>query len=174
MPPVQYVGAFPIPVYQPWSGHVPATGPALVIVQGLPGSGKTTFTETVLFRYPDTVRRVSRDHLRRMLFDSPYQPESPDREAMVTAVQAAAVDLLLANGYVAIVDDTNLNRNHLASMVSRIGPIYRSDIRIIDFTGIPVTECIQRDAERPEAERVGADVITGMWNRWLEDQPPTS
>jgi len=37
-----------------------------------------------------------------------------------------------------------------------------------DFTDVPLDECLRRDAERPEEERVGELAIRRMWDRHLK------
>lgn len=152
--------------------RIPLNGPALVIFQGLPGAGKSTVANHLLDTRPDTCRRVSRDHLRRMLFNAPFVPFTPDRERLVTWAQMDTIDILLDHDFVALVDDTNMYRPHLEAMLSRCDPIYRTDIMILDFTHIPLDTCIERDAQRPQDHRVGPEVITRMWDNWTTPLPP--
>lgn len=157
------------------TSHLPTTGPALIIFQGLPGSGKTTTANKLLAQHPNTYRRISRDHLRHMLFNTGFIPSHPyDREALVTRIQLNAIDILLDHGYAVIVDDTNLHRAHLEGMLRWIHAVYRQDIHLVNFLTVPIETCIERDAQRPEAEQVGADTIHAMHQRWLETQTPTT
>lgn len=151
---------------------VPATGPTLVVFQGLPGSGKTTAAYKLLAEYPDTRRRVNRDAIRWMLFNSPFIPRYPEREHEVTVVQVAAIRHLLLNGYVVLADDTNLWRPGLDRLRQLVAAhASAEDMIIVDFLGVPLAECIRRDAARPEAERVGESVIRDMLMRWHASAP---
>lgn len=160
--------------------HLPTTGPALVIFQGLPGSGKTTLANQLLTAHPDTYRRVSRDHIRRMYFNSPFIPGHPDdREEYVTKLSLAALGQLLEGGYVVLIDDTNLHQPHLTRMFQHLERLRRQGIldldhhhiHRLDFLAIPIDTCIQRDAQRPQHQQVGEQAIRNMHQRWLDNQP---
>src|SRR4051794_29747677 len=132
----------------------------LLITRGLPGSGKTTFARTLQPR----VTRVSRDDLRLMLHGRIMLTDWAD--AQVTAIQRGMVETLLRRGADVIVDDTNLRGRSVrewAKVAERCGAAFE----VHDFTDVPLDECIRRDAERPEAVRVGADAIRRMYDRYL-------
>ncbi|MEU8236745.1 AAA family ATPase [Actinoplanes missouriensis] len=132
----------------------------LLITRGLPASGKTTFARKL---QPGVVR-VNRDDLRRMLHGTRLYTQRA--EAQVTSAQRAAVEALLrAHGSV-IVDDTNLRAKTVrewAELAARFG----ASFEVHDFTDVPLDECLRRDAERPEDERVGEGGIRRMHERYL-------
>lgn len=80
--------------------------PALVIMSGLPGSGKTTFVHMLRARVP--MEHVESDAIRRSLFAIPtYSSEESGRVfAAVERRAAAAIDA----GNDVVVDATNLRR----------------------------------------------------------------
>jgi predicted kinase len=133
--------------------------PTLTITRGLPGSGKTTWA-----RSQRHAVRVNRDELRRMLHGG-YQ--GTDRaERQVTIVQLASIQALLADRIDVISDDTNLR----ASVVKRLISLAQqcgAQVAVRDFTDVPLSECIRRDAARAEAEQVGEWAIRDMWERYL-------
>jgi predicted kinase len=133
----------------------------LIITRGLPASGKTTFAR----KLQPAVVRVNRDDLRRMLHgDRLYTQRA---EAQVTHAQRAQVEALLRSGADVCVDDTNLRSGtvrYWARLAERLG----AQFEVHDFTDVPVEECIRRDAERPEDERVGATAIRRMHMLYLE------
>jgi predicted kinase len=133
--------------------------PTLTITRGLPGSGKTTWA-----RQQGGHLRVNRDELRRMLHGAPLH--TGWAEVQVTLAQRAQIDALLRAGLNVISDDTNLR----ARVVRELAELARSagaEVVVRDFTDVPVDECIARDVGRAEDERVGEDVIRGMWRRYL-------
>ena len=133
--------------------------PTLTITRGLPGSGKTTWA-----KQQGGHVRVNRDELRRMLHGEPLFTDRAERQ--VTLVQRAAIEALLRAGVNVICDDTNLR----AKVVRELAELARAcgaAVVIHDFTDVPVDECVTRDALRPEGERVGEDVIRGMFQRYL-------
>lgn len=132
----------------------------LTITRGLPGSGKTTWAKQQKGCWV-----VSRDPLRHMLW-RPWVHGDDELEAVCTVVQDASIGALLDAGLDVIVPDTNLEVGavrHLRALALR----HRADFRIEDFTGVPLETCIERDAARPEPERVGEAVIRSMWDRYL-------
>jgi predicted kinase len=132
----------------------------LLITRGLPASGKTTFARAL---QPDVVR-VNRDDLRRMLHGRRLYTDRAERE--VTLVQRASVEALLRKGISVIVDDTNLG----AEVVRRWATLaarHQATFEVHDFTGVPLEECIRRDAERDPADHVGEAGIRRMHQQYL-------
>ncbi|GAA4956383.1 AAA family ATPase [Actinoplanes utahensis] len=132
----------------------------LLITRGLPASGKTTFARKL---QPGVVR-VNRDDLRWMLHGARLYTQVA--EAQVTRAQRAAVEALLRTRASVIVDDTNLRAKTVrewAEMAARFG----ASFEVHDFTDVPVDECVRRDADRPEQERVGEGPIRRLHDRYL-------
>ncbi|WP_173155950.1 phosphatase domain-containing protein [Phytohabitans suffuscus] len=134
--------------------------PRLIITRGLPASGKTTFARKL---QPGVVR-VNRDDLRRMLHGD--RLFTTWAEGQVTAVQRAQVEALLRARADVCVDDTNLSSRLVrewAELAARFGATFE----VHDFTDVPVDECVRRDADRPESERVGEEAIRRMHEHYL-------
>jgi predicted kinase len=132
----------------------------LLITRGLPASGKTTFAKKLQPR----VVRVNRDDLRRMLHgDRLYTPRA---EAQVTLVQRAAVEALLGAGADVIVDDTNL-RGRTVREWAALAARHDAAFEVHDFTDVPLEECLRRDAERADVDRVGEAGIQRMHDLYL-------
>lgn len=132
----------------------------LMITRGLPASGKTTFARKL---QPGVVR-VNRDDLRRMLHGERLFTQWA--EWQVTIAQRAQVEALLRAGLDVCVDDTNLASKAVrgwADLAARTG----SAFEVHDFTDVPLEECLRRDAERPEEDRVGEGGIRRMYDRYL-------
>lgn len=145
----------------------------LFVLRGLPGCGKTTWARAWALRDPDHRARVSRDDLRRALFDRYGGDTTAAQEYLVTAAQWAVVRELAREGVDVVVDDTNLRTEHLNRW--RVGAaILGAEFELIDFTGvIDVEECIRRDALREGDARVGEDVIRRMWATYQEEHDIT-
>ncbi|MEV0459067.1 AAA family ATPase [Catellatospora methionotrophica] len=132
--------------------------PTLTITRGLPGSGKTTWAKE------QAGVRVNRDDLRRMLHGGNLGEGWAERQ--VTVAQRAQVEALLKAGADVICDDTNLRARvvrELADLAIDCG----AAVALRDFTDVPLAVCLERDAARPEGERVGAEVIERMHERYL-------
>ena len=98
----------------------PAAEPALVVVSGLPGTGKSYFSGQLADRLPFTI--LESDALRKVLFSPPtYSAEESSR--LFQAIHQV-IKTLLKKGISVILDATNLserNRETLYSIAERLG-----------------------------------------------------
>lgn len=94
--------------------------PALVVLSGLPGSGKSTVAHALVTRVP--VALLQSDRLRKLLIPTPeYSPEEHER---VFGAVHVVLERLLRAGIPAILDATNLTereRRPLAEIAQRAG-----------------------------------------------------
>ena len=98
----------------------PVAHPALVVVSGLPGTGKTYFCGKLAERLPLAI--LESDALRRALFSPPGY--SPKESAHLFEVVHRLIEALLKRGISIILDATNLaerNREYLYSIADRLG-----------------------------------------------------
>lgn len=98
----------------------PVARPVLVLLSGLPGSGKSHFCSKLAERAPFLV--VESDVLREVLFANPTH--SPDESARLFAAIHSVVNDYLSVGISVIVDATNLverNREVLYNIAERQG-----------------------------------------------------
>lgn len=116
--------------------------PEVLILQGLPGSGKTTLALETIQADPRW-RRVNRDDLRAML----GVPYSPANEALVARARDTLIAQCLLLGYSVIVDDTNL-QEHAVNQIKAVAVPFGADIRLC-LMPTPIEECIRRDSLRP-------------------------
>lgn len=138
----------------------------LVICRGLPGSGKTTYAESVVVDSPrGTVARVNRDDIRWRVFNTEYFTNSDDFEDVVTHLQHTMITTLLGAGATVVCDDTNLYPERTAALM-RLADAAGVMWVIRDFTHIPLETCIARDRTRLLSSRsreyVGSLAITDM------------
>jgi predicted kinase len=133
-----------------------ADGPLLIVTRGLPGSGKTTWARAWVAEAPERRARLNRDDVRAMLHGR--RLGTPQQEAMVTAVQHAGIRALLDAGVDVVADDTNLSDPAIAAF-SRLAADAGARLQIQDLTGVPVDECVRRDAQRTGPGRLGERTI---------------
>ena len=97
----------------------PIAEPALIVVSGLPGTGKTYFCNRLTERLPSVV--LESDVLRKTLF-SPPRYSAKESSQLFRAIHQL-IQKLLAKGIPLILDATNLserNREYLYSIADRL------------------------------------------------------
>jgi len=153
----------------------------IVVMRGLPASGKSTWAKAWYWQAPELRARVSRDDIRAQVFDAvderyaPYflQSDLHEKEEVVTALEDRTVKALLATGKSVVIDATHIRRSYIsrwADLASRTGSAF--SVKLIDT---PLDICLERDAARPFP--VGEKVIRDMHQRLksaLREPVPTA
>jgi predicted kinase len=134
----------------------------LVILRGLPGSGKTTHAETLAFL--DGGRVVGRDHIRA-LTGIKNGVGSRKQEDEISKVQDQLITAGLLSGQNVYVDDINLKAAYVKRLI-RLAVHLGASWSIEDLTYIPLTECLRRNAARSRV--VPSDVIRSYHKRFIE------
>lgn len=142
----------------------------LIMLQGLPGSGKTTWaTETLHNLGTDHCVVVTRDTIRAELyansgvFSWKTYAFTPEHEDTVTQEQVKQIRAGLAAGKTVISADTNIS-HRARTMLSELAHEFGVPLEIKQFLTDP-EECIRRDALRGN-ESVGEAVIRKMAKQW--------
>jgi len=136
----------------------------ILILKGLPASGKSTYAKEVVEKNAGIWKRVNKDDLRAMLDGSRW---SKTNEKFILEIRDIIIRTALHNRRNVIVDDTNL------------APFHEDRIRLLaaDYDGCevevkmfdtPLAECIERDRKRDKP--VGASVIRDMYNKYLRKE----
>ncbi|MGK7926289.1 MAG: AAA family ATPase [Spirulina sp.] len=136
----------------------------VLILIGLPASGKSTYAKELLLEHPGRWVRTNKDLLREMAHASYW---SPKNERFIVKLRDEIILLALEAGKHVIVDDTNFGPHveHIKNLVKGKAVVEVDD----SFLKVPVEECIRRDLERPRS--VGKDVIMKMYNRYIRTRP---
>ena len=144
------------------------TNRKVIVTQGLPASGKTTWSKEWVAKDPTNRVRVNKDDLRAMLHGGHY---SKGNEKQIISIQEEIIKDSLIRGKSIVVDDTNLAtqkdglNKHWVRIVNVVMSLDKSiwsntSIDIKKFNVEP-EECIKRDLKR--ANSVGSDVIWRMY-----------
>lgn len=152
----------------------------VIILKGLPASGKTTWAREMLDKYPNEYKRINKDNLRSMIDDNQW---SKVNEKLILKVRDRLINLFMEQKVPnIIIDDTNLNPIHeeqIRKLVKNWNDflLLRSDSSNyipyeveVKFFGTPVEECIERDKARPNS--VGKEVILSMWSKFIVKVSP--
>lgn len=127
----------------------------LVILRGLPASGKSTYARKLV---EHGYRRINRDDIRAMLDNSFY---SKDTEVLVRELQDHAIRTALQDGWPVVDDNSNL----VPQTVKRLHAVAASvgNVNVIEKPfNVPIAECLARNAAREGVARVPDKAIYDM------------
>lgn len=136
----------------------------VIILQGLPASGKSFFTKELINKNPNKYKRWNNDLFREMVDNSNW---SKDSEKFVMEMRDIFILEALENGKHVIVDNTNLHPKHETNIRNLVKG--KAEVVIEDFTHVPLEVCIERDLKRLNS--VGEKVIREMYNQFLKPKP---
>ena len=138
----------------------------VLILRGLPASGKSTYAKNILAENPHAWKRLNKDELRAMLDNSVH---SYPNEDFVRRVRDMMLMEALKDGKHVVIDDTNLSETAIAR-IRQVVDNYTNQTGInvqIQFKDMDTTleECLERDKIREK--KVGDDVIMKMYKRHI-------
>ena len=145
----------------------------LVMCKGLPASGKSTWAEQERIRLEGQGSKVmvsTKDDIRKAMSAAGWT-WSQEAEKDVIKIQNQQITGAFSHGSdVVIVADCNFGKHE--ARLRGIAQQCKADFEIKDFTSVPLSDCITRDAARPEAQRVGPEVITNMYKQYIANPNP--
>ncbi|MGH1383790.1 AAA family ATPase [Kordia sp.] len=133
----------------------------IIILKGIPASGKSTYAKKLIADSPGMYKRINRDSLRAMLDNGHF---SKGNEKFIKRTRDFLIKEALIHGKHVIVDDTNLDKSNL-ERIQQIAAAYREEtghqVKVEEkIMEIDVDEAIARDAKRENP--VGREVILKM------------
>jgi predicted kinase len=133
----------------------------VLILVGLPASGKSTFANDLLLKNKGAWVRSNKDLLREMAHASHW---SKSNEKFILKLRDRIILMALEDGKNVVVDDTNFERHidYIRELVKGLATVEIND----SFLKVPVEECIRRDLVRPRS--VGKDVIMEMYRKYVQ------
>lgn len=151
----------------------------VIIVQGIPASGKSTWSKKVIDTYPaGVVARINNDDLSTVLFGTPWTSNIEDAPQLLRSLRLNSLRALLANRSIRIiiVDNTNLS-SKTVSETFYLAKLAGAEVQVEDrFLEVPVDECLRRNRLRETP--VPDDVIRRMhkqasrMRKWREPEFP--
>lgn len=131
----------------------------LLILSGLPASGKTKYAKEWLAEDPEHRRRVNYDDLRLELFGANWRWNRKDETVMKTVARVKAAECL-ETGFSVVIDNTSLS-SAVRKSWRQFGESLGAEVIEQEFD-TDVFTCVERDRERKGSARVGAAVIWRM------------
>ena len=131
--------------------------PRLILLVGIPGSGKTTYAKNYIEQNANTIH-LSSDTIRAELYGD--ESIQGDPSEVFSLMQKRAIEAL-NNGCNVIYDATNITRKDRASIINLCPKFVMIECRII---WAPIETCIERDFTRERT--VGKEIIDRMLKRF--------
>jgi predicted kinase len=138
----------------------------LIILRGLPASGKSTYAKSLLEDNLGMYKRLNKDELRLMLDNSHH---TKSNEKFVERVRDMMLVEALKEGKHVVIDDTNLSdrpierlRQVVQNYCKDTGDQVQIEVKNIETT---LQECLERDETRDK--KVGKNVIMRMYKQHI-------
>lgn len=142
----------------------------IIILKGIPASGKSTYAKQLVKENPEKYKRVNRDDLRWMLDEYHF---SKDNEKFVKKLRDIIIMEALQAGKSVIVDDTNISQRHHQRINDLAREFFKKtgnkvEVEVKEFE-ISLEEAVARDEKRENP--VGKRVITKMHEQLSGKKP---
>ena len=138
----------------------------VILMRGLPGSGKSTYAKKLVEENPNAYKRINRDDLR-MMFDNGIVTKG--NEKFAKQVRDILIIKALEDGKHVIVDDTNLSDKNfvrISQLVQQFNKEHNDTVSVeIKEMETTLEECIKRDNNREK--KVGEKVIKNMHRQFF-------
>lgn len=144
----------------------------VIILQGIQGSGKTTWAKNWVKEDPKHRVRFNQDDIRNMLGEYWI----PSREPLVKTLHDSFLNGAMLEGYDIVLDNMNLNKKTLAEIEDNVkefnkwislSPVdLHYDIKYKTFFDTTLEECIARDSKRENP--IGENVIRNTYNKYKD------
>lgn len=146
----------------------------LLILQGLPASGKSTYAVKWVNEDPEHRLRINQDSIRRMFgkYWLEDKVQLKKRESITSNITMELLKQSMFNQFDIILDNMNLNSKVLGTIEDYVNYF---NIKFADLQAYqieyklfkePLNVLINRDSKRDKS--VGADVITNLYNRYYD------
>lgn len=138
----------------------------LMIVRGLPGSGKSTFAKKWVSEDPEKRVRVNRDDLRHQFYGK-YHGLTPAQEGVITRMEHALIKTALASRQSVIIDNQNLRASYVLAYLKIA---YEQSVPALhkDFS-VDIDVLLKQNKQRDEERVVPEDAILKLKSRYFKD-----
>ena len=142
----------------------------VIICQGLPASGKTTWAKEWVKEEPTRRVRFNRDDVRNML--GKYWV--PGREDLIDSIYDSFMNEAMLAGYDIVIDNMNLNDKTIKEIQRYVGEFndwirlsvldIHYDIEFKKFLDVPLETLLERDSKREQP--IGEKVIRDLYTKY--------
>lgn len=137
-----------------------------IILQGIQGSGKSTWALDWVKEQPTRRIRVNQDSIRKM-FGKYWVP---DREKLVEIIRNECIKEAIVAGYDIVCDDMNLNPNAINDIV-KVAKSMKPNISIeYKLFNTPLIDCIKRvdtrNSKLPEDEQIPISAVINTYDTY--------
>jgi len=143
----------------------------VIIMTGLPGSGKSTVAEEIIKNEENAVI-ICRDAIRTMLCNGydKYKHTSV-KESLVKSMAVACMEVAIERDYLVVIDETNITKERRAywqNMANAIGERKGLNIKFMGmWVNTPKNVCIARRKANPKGTTdIWCTIIENMMNTW--------
>ena len=139
-----------------------------IILQGIQGSGKSTWALDWVKENPIKRIRVNKDSIRKMF--GKYW--IPDREKLVKCIRDACIEEAILDGYDVVSDDMNLSDNTINELVELVKGIKLNISIEYKLFNTPLKDCLirvdNRNKNLPEDEQISRSVVISTYNAFKD------
>lgn len=143
----------------------------IILLKGLPGSGKSTWRKEFIRQNPKWVY-TNKDEIRRnlrLIKGIAGDGWNKSLEKDVEEIEYNVVVQYLSGGHNIIIDNTHLDPRH-EEKYRKLAIAWYGDFEV-KFFDVPLEECLRRNALREGEARVPEEAIRNMYNKWLRPKP---
>ena len=119
----------------------------LIVMRGLPGSGKTTLAKQLIKDYEafgESAVRVNNDEITQDLFGVPYKAHE---YRAIQQERFYQVEKGFETNEIVILDNTNLSRTAIEE-AKTLARIHKASIIVCSLLDVPYTTCLERNNAR--------------------------
>ena len=141
----------------------------VIILQGIQGSGKSTWALDYVTKEPTKRVRINRDSIRKM-FGKYWVLE---REELCNEIEDKAIAYAMVRGFDVVIDDMNLNPKTIEHIKELVLNVNNKANIIYKLFNTPLVECVtrveKRNASLPEDEQIPISAVLKTFNRYKEE-----
>lgn len=131
--------------------------PTILMLKGLPASGKSTYARELV---DEGFVRVNKDSLREMMNNGKF---TKGNEKRILRLRDEIIRDSINAGSSVVVDDTNFEQKHYDTL-STMAQNLNANFQVL-FIDTPLEDCIARNEKR--ADKVPMNVIVNMHNKYI-------